>query len=80
MRRQGGRRPIEPLAMAARRHLTAAKIKSRPEMQTIRLLCALRVSALIALVATPAQGETVRVGRLLCSSSPRTLQDWSKTP
>jgi len=39
-------------------------------MQTMRLLCALCVSGLIS-VATPAQGEPFRVGRLLCSTSPR---------
>lgn len=40
-------------------------------MQTIRLLCGLCISVLMSAVATPAQGETFRVGRLLCSSSPR---------
>ena len=40
-------------------------------MQTIRLLFALCVSALTAFVATPAQGEMFRAGRLLCSSSAR---------
>ena len=40
-------------------------------MQTIRLLCALCVLASISAVATPAQSEIFRVGRLLCWSSPR---------
>src|SRR5689334_19623934 len=57
--------------MAARRHLTTPETTSRPEMQTTRLLCALCVLAPISAVATPAQGEMFRVGRLLCSSSPR---------
>jgi hypothetical protein len=40
-------------------------------MQTKRLLCALCASALNFAVATPAQGEMFRAGRLLCSTSPR---------
>ncbi|MCA6107063.1 DUF992 domain-containing protein [Bradyrhizobium cenepequi] len=40
-------------------------------MQTIRLLGALCISALISTTASPAQAEAFRVGRLLCSSSPR---------
>lgn len=40
-------------------------------MRTRRLLCALCVSALNLSVATPAQGEMFRAGRLLCSASPR---------
>jgi len=40
-------------------------------MQTRQLVCALCVSALLPLAATPAQGEMFRAGRLLCSTSPR---------
>jgi hypothetical protein len=40
-------------------------------MHTTRLLGALCVSALIFAGSTPAQGEIFRIGRLLCSSSPR---------
>jgi uncharacterized protein DUF992 len=40
-------------------------------MQTIRLVCALCIFASISAAATPARGEVFRVGRLLCSSSPR---------
>jgi hypothetical protein len=40
-------------------------------MQTKRLLCALCASALNLAIATPAQGELFRAGRLLCSTSPR---------
>ena len=40
-------------------------------MQTKQLLCALYVSALNLAIATPAQGEMFRAGRLLCSTSPR---------
>jgi hypothetical protein len=40
-------------------------------MRTIGLMSALFVSVLISTAASPAQGEMFRVGRLLCSSSPR---------
>jgi hypothetical protein len=40
-------------------------------MQKIRSVCTLCISAFVIAVAAPAQGETFRVGRLLCSSSPR---------
>ena len=55
-RKQHGRRPTE---------------NADQTVQTRRLLCALCVSALTPFLATPAQGELFRAGRLLCSTSPR---------